>query len=223
MQIERFAADILDEQEWHLAERLSFLLGDNRYNVTKLILEIIPTYWEKVEDRLRTLAPDNIYRPLYYIHTKSGNKDFENNTRSYMGTISAHLEGCLMFLTSSPPSREYGVSPQPFGRLVGPLMNSNIISPELAAQLWKFNELVNIPSKHYGAYAPTRWLDERTFSIFETACAFVLMRKLSIQLFKILETKGVPLPHGWPDFKHEWLSYSKVVESPPIENNDSFL
>lgn len=57
-----------------------------------------------------------------------------------------------------------------------------------------------------GTYAPTRWLDERTFSVIETVYAIVIMRKLSIQLFALLKTNGVLLPHGWPEFKDEWLS-----------------
>jgi len=208
--IEQLAADLLDEREWQLANRLALILDDDAYDASSLVEEIIPIYWERVGDRKRTLLPDNIYRPLYYIHRWSNNRNFRDSTRGYMMFISAHLEGCLMYLASSPPSRR-GVSPRPFGRLVDPLKRSGILSSELANHLWRFNAAINIPSKHFDAYIPTHWLDERTFSVFETSCAFVMMRKLSMQLFAILKVNGVALPYGWPEFKDEWLSWSRRI------------
>ena len=206
--IERLAVDLLDIREWQLAVRLALVLDDDAYDAGSLVEEMIPLYWERVGDREQTLFPDNIYRPLYYIHVWSTKKNFSEGTRAYMMVISGHLEGCLMFLTSSPPSK-FGVPSNPFGRLIGPLKASGILSAELADHLWKFNAAVNIPSKHFGAYIPTHWTDERTFSVFEAACALVMMRKLSIQLFDILAAKGVILPHGWPSFKEEWLFWSR--------------
>jgi len=208
--IERFAVEILDQRELQLARHLAFLLDDDSYDSLSLVEEIIPIYWEGVGNRKQTLFPDNIYRPLYYIHLWSDKSNFRDSTRAYMMVISGHLEGCLMYLTSSPPS-QYGVPSKPFGRLVRPLKASGILSAELADQLWKFNAIINVPSKHFGTYVPTHWLDERTFSVFETACALVLMRKLSMKLFEILKVNGVILPHGWPEFKDEWLSwYPKI-------------
>jgi hypothetical protein len=208
--IEQLAVDLLDEREWQLANRLALILDDDMYDASSLVEEMIPIYWERVGDRKHTLLPDNIYRPLYYIHRWSNNRNFRDNTRGYMMVISAHLEGCLIYLTSCPPSK-YGVSPRPFGRLVGPLKRSGILSSELADQLWKFNAAINIPSKHFDAYIPTHWLNERTFSVFETSCALVMMRKLSMQLFAILKANGVVLPYGWPEFKDEWLSWSRMI------------
>ena len=208
--IEQLAADLLDEREWQLANRLTLILDDDAYDASSLVEAIIPIYWERVSDRKRTLLPDNIYRPLYYIHRWSNNRNFRESTRGYMMFISAHLEGCLMYLASSPPSRR-GVSPRPFGRLVDPLKRSDILSSELANQLWRFNAAINIPSKHFDAYIPTHWLDERTFSVFETSCAFVMMRKLSMQLFAILKVNGMALPYGWSEFKDEWLSWSRMI------------
>lgn len=202
--IEQLAVDLLDEREWQLAKRLALILDDDAYDASSLVEKMIPIYWERVGDRERTLFPDNIYRPLYYIHGWSGNRNFRNSTRAYMMVISGHLEGCLMYLTSSPPS-QYGVPSRPFGRLVGPLKASGILSSELADQLWKFNAAINVPSKHFDAYIPTHWLNERTFSVFETSCALVMMRKLSMQLFAILKANGMVLPYGWPEFKDEWL------------------
>jgi hypothetical protein len=207
MIIERLAVDLLDMREWQLAERLALVLDDETYDAGSLVADMIPIYKERVDGRVRTLFPDNIYRPLYYIHSWSTQNNFREITRAYMGVISSHLEGCLMVLTSSPPA-PYGVSPKPFGRLVGPLKETGILSMELADQLWRFNAAINIPSKHFGAYLPSHWLDERTFSVFETACALVIMRRLSIQLFELLKMKGLALPQGWPELKDEWLLWS---------------
>lgn len=211
--IEQLAVDLLDEREWQLAKRLALLLDDDTYDAESLIVEMIPIYWERVGDMERTLSPDNIYRPLYYIHGWSTTGNFRDSTRAYMMVISGHLEGCLMYLTSSPP--QTGVPSRPFGRLVGPLKTSGVLSVELADQLWKFNAAVNVPSKHFGTYIPTHWLNERTFSVMETACALVMMRKLSVQLFTILKANGVVLPHEWPEFKDEWLSWSRKIDQNP--------
>ena len=112
----------------------------------------------------------------------------------------------MLYLTPSPPTHR--TEQRPFGRLVKPLKNAGIISAELAGQLWEFNEVINVSSKHFGAYAPTRWLDQRTFSVKEAAFSFLLMRKLSMELFVLIETRGLILPQNWPDFKDEWLSWS---------------
>jgi hypothetical protein len=130
-----------------------------------------------------------------------------------MSAISNHLEGCLLFLTPSPPSI-HKIPPKPFGGLICPLKESGILTQVLADQLWKFNQVVNVSSKHFNAYIPTIRLDERTFSIYETACALVIMRKLSIELFGILKTKGIISPQEWPNFKDEWLSWNLKKPSP---------
>ena len=162
--IEQLAVGLLDEREWQLAKRLALILDDDAYDANSLIEEIIPIYWERVGDRERTLFPDNIYRPLYYIHGWSGNRNFRDSTRAYMLVISGHIEGCLMYLTSSPPS-QYGVPSRPFGRLIHPLKKSGILSSALADQLWKFSAAINVSSKHFGAYIPTHGLNERSFSV----------------------------------------------------------
>ena len=126
-----------------------------------------------------------------------------------MTFISNHLEGCLQNLMRSP--REDRGFSKTFGPLVAQLKKAGVLSTELATQLWRFNEAVNVPSKHFGAYIPTRRLNERTFSVAETAYALVLMRKFSMQLFTLLKANGVALPHEWPEFKDEWLSWSRKV------------
>ena len=215
--IERLAADLLDKSELQLAERLETLLGDDRWDSSSLIEDIIPIYWERVEDRPRNLSPGIIYRPLYYVHGFGSLRNFKDKTRAFMTFISGHLEGCLLSLTPSPP--RYGSPPRPFGGLVGPLKNAGILSDELADQLWRFNEAINVSSKHFNAYMPTDWLDERTFTVREAACALLLMRTLSIRLFALLQANGVVMPRGWPDFKTEWLSWSREIDRDP-ESDD---
>ena len=211
--IERLAADLLDQPELQLAERLALLLDDDTLDSGSLIEDMIPIYWERVDDRLRSLSPDNIYRPLYYVHAYGSLRNFRDKTRTFMTSISGHLEGCLLYLTPSPP--EHGVPPRPFGRLVSPLKRTRVLSTELADQLWRFNAAVNVSSKHFDAYMPTRWLHERTFSVTEAAYAFLLMRRLSIKVFALLKANGVILLHDWPDFKNEWLSWSRQINHGP--------
>jgi hypothetical protein len=204
-EIERLAFDLLDQRELQLANHLSLLLGDDKWDAGPLVEEILPVYWEKVGDILQNLQPGNIYRPLYYIHKWSSEGDFKNSTRAYMDVISGHLEGCLQNLLKSPS--QHRAMSRAFGPLVAKLKKMGILSEELADHLWKFNSIINVPAKHFGAYAPTRRLDERTFSVIETVYAIVIMRKLSIQLFALLQANGVPLPQRWPEFKNEWLSW----------------
>lgn len=202
--IERLAFDLLDQRELRLANHLSLLLGDDKWDAGPLVGEMLPVYWEKIGDRSQNCHPGNIYRPLNYIHVWSSLGDFKDSTRAYMGVISSHIEGCLQNLVTFPS--EGRAMSRAFGPLVAQLKKTGVLSAELADHLWKFNAVINMPAKHFGTYAPTRWLDERTFSVIETVYAIVIMRKLSIQLFALLKTNGVPLPHGWPEFKDEWLS-----------------
>ncbi|MFC1910828.1 hypothetical protein ACFLXC_06080 [Chloroflexota bacterium] len=204
-EIEILAFDLLDQKELQLADNLAFLLGDDKWDAGPLVKEILPVYWEKVGDRLRNPHPGTIYRPLNYIVAWSSHGDFGNSTRAYLDVISSHIEGCLQNLLHVPV--EHRTMPRAFGPAVVTLKNNGVLSGELANQLFMFNSTINIPAKHFGAYEPTRWLDERTFSVIETTHAIVLMRKLSIQLFTLLNNNGVPLPYGWPEFKEEWLTW----------------
>lgn len=202
--IEELAFDLLDQRELQLANHLSLLLGDDKWDAGPLIGEILPVYWEMVGDRAQNCHPGNIYRPLYYIHDWSSQGGFKESTRAYMDVISNHIEGCLQNLLKLP-TQSRGMS-RAFGPAVVQLKKQGILSTELADHLWRFNDVINVPAKHFGAYTPTHWLDERTFSAIETVCAIVIMRKLSIQLFTILKANGVSLPYGWPEYKDEWLS-----------------
>ncbi len=211
--IERLAFDLLDEKELQLADHLSLLLGDDKWDAGSLIEEILPIYWEIIGGRPRNCYPGNIYRPLNYIHVWSSRGDFANSTRAYMDVISNHIEGCLQnFLY--PGDEHRGIS-KAFGPLIAKLKKRGILSADLASSLWKFNDAVNVPSKHFSAYAPTRWLDERTFSPMETVSAIISMRNLSIQLFELLKANGVSLPHEWPEFREEWLTCFREFNSNP--------
>jgi hypothetical protein len=207
--ISELANEVLDKRELQLAERLAHLFDDDKWDAASLIESIIPVYWEHVDDLDRTLDPDSVFRPLYYIHIHAGtnSKAFRENTRSYMLSISGHIEGCLQQLMPLPTD-DRKIS-KAFGPLVARLKKEEILPEDLAKLLWKFNEAINIPSKHFGAYIPTRRLKERTFSVIETAWALVIMRKLSMQLFDLLKTRGRTLPRQWPAFNEEWLTWAR--------------
>ena len=215
--ISQLASEALDERELQIAEHLAYLLSDDRWDAASLIESIIPVYWEHVDDYDQTLDPDNVFRPLYYIHVKAtvNSEAFRKNTRSYMLFISGHIEGCLQQLMPIP--RDDRKISKTFGPLVARLKKEGTLPVELAELLWKFNAAINVPSKHFGAYIPTRRLRERTFSVIETAWAFVLMRKLSMQLFDLLQIRGRPLPKQWPVFKEEWLKWSREIQ----DNNET--
>jgi len=210
--ISELASEALDERELHLAHHLACLLYDDRWDAASLIESIIPVYWERVDEWEQTLDPDNVFRPLYYIHGKAtrSSEIFRENTRAYMTFISGHIEGCLQQLT--PPPRGDRKMSRTFGRLVKRLEDDGVLPSELAGHLWEFNDAINVASKHFDAYMPTRRLRERTFSVMETTWALVLMRKLSMQLFDLLEIRGRPLPRRWPAFKEEWLTWAHEIQ-----------
>ena len=210
--ISQLASEALDERELQLAERLAYLLDDDKWDAASLIESIIPVYWERVDEWDQTLDPDNVFRPLYYIHGNAtvNSETFRENTRAYMLFISGHIEGCLQQLMPLP--RDDRKISKTFGPLVARLKKKGVLPADLAAQLWKFNEAINVPSKHFGAYMPTRRLRERTFSVIETAWALVIMRRLSMQLFDLLKTRGRSLPRQWPAFKEEWLTWAREIQ-----------
>jgi hypothetical protein len=208
--IMRQAQMLFDEKELNLVIHLITLVEDNKYDHGLLILDIIPTYWENVGDRQRTIGPRDIYRPLYYVHLYGKSRNFKKNTRVIMTNLSGHLEGCLHQLMSSKSVPEK--LSKSFGVLVESLYKSDILSDELANDLWEFNRIANIPSKHFNAFHSTQWLDERTFSVEDAIYAFILTRHLSIQLFTLLESRGVNLPHLWPSFRDDWLTLFPLID-----------
>ena len=129
-----------------------------------------------------------------------------------MDVISGHIEGCLQNLArvTNPESNNVGS----VGPAVAQLKSQNILSLSLANSLWQFNKVINVRAKHFGIYAPTSRLDERTFSEMETVYAVVIMRNLSIPLFTLMKAKGVLLPEEWPQFKIGWLQWKPKSEKP---------
>jgi len=216
-EIEQFALDILNQKELQLANHLYFLLSDDKWDAGPLVGEILPVYWEKVGDRAQNCHPVNIYRPLNYIHVWSDRGEFKDSTRAYMDVISGHIEGCLQNLLKLPTQGR--AMSRAFGPAVAQLKKQKILPVELAEQLWRFNNVINVPAKHFGAYAPTNWLDERTFSGLETVCAIIIMRKLSMQLFALLKANGVHLSQEWPEFKDEWLSWIREFNNTQDTND----
>jgi hypothetical protein len=206
--IEEFARDILDEKELELALYLSKLLANpNNFIVGILVSKILPTYSEKRGDSSYTLDPDPIYRPLYYVHGYANTRHFKDNTRIFLDMTAAHLEGCLLWLTRTPP--KFRSAPKPFGPLVLQLLHEGLLPRELADELLRFNKIVNVPAKHMTSfYKPHSRIDERTFSCLDASLAFMAMRKLSIELFKILCSRGINLPSSWKEFDEQWLSPS---------------
>ena|SRR4030067_433156 len=205
MEAIKLAQETLDNNEFALAQFLSELLADPRCKfVSVLVEDILPVYCEKRSDSSYTLQPDPIYRPLYYIHSYSAMRTFGRFSRGFVAMTGAHIEGCLLWLTKTPP--HFRAPSKPFGNLVWMLFKENVLSETLADKLLKFNKIANVPAKHFDTFSSPRSTDERTFSIFEAALDFVIMRNLSIQLFGLLQSRGVALPHLWKKFDPEWLS-----------------
>jgi hypothetical protein len=200
------AKELLDDKDIELAQRLDYLLSDNRRDAASLVEEIIPVYWKGAE----TLEPDPIYRPLYYIHMECDSRHFKQNTRHFIALLGAHLEGCLLWLFSNPP--RFSSFPKPFGRLVVELTKARVLPNDLAVQLGRFNRVANVPAKHFGASPrQSRRLDERRFSMMDATLSFVIMRRLSIRLFEMIRNRGVSLPTGWKNFDEKWLTWDRKI------------
>jgi hypothetical protein len=206
------AGELLDGGELKLSLRISQVLGDPTLDAFALISDILPKYSERKEGRLLSLSPRSVYRPLFYVADYAGKTHFEEHSRIFIDNACSHIEGCLLWLTRSSVKYE---SPQvPFGPLVYKLWKDGRITKELAGQLLKFNEVVNVPSKHQTVQDFLGLsLEERSFSVLDAALSFVMMRKLSMQLFAILKQNGVTLPGEWKEFKEEWLSWDRRVRT----------
>jgi hypothetical protein len=118
--------------------------------------------------------------------------------------VCGHLEACLERLTpQSPPKSRHPTTP--FGALASSLYRTGVIAQTLADRLYRFNKVVNVASGH----SP----NERRFSVSDAALAFVMMRKLSIQLFTALKARGVNLPTRWKDLDETWLTWDRKVSN----------
>jgi hypothetical protein len=206
--IESLSHKILDGRELQLASHLTKLLEDPVWDAASLIEDILPIYCEKKGESYYTLDPDPIYRPLYYLHIYADSRNFSNNTRIFLINTGAHLEGCVSWLTETRP--KYRSSSLPLGKTVEYLSKNGILQASLAKNLLEFNKTINVPAKHFKVmFVPHSRLDKRTFRVLEAALGFMMMRKLSIELFALLGTSGVTLPQGWKDFDEKWLFWEK--------------
>jgi hypothetical protein len=204
---ERLAGTILSENERKLAKHLAALLGNRKYDTRPLIAEILPRDWES--NRKHTLKPREVYRPFLYLRMRCNDRPPE--TRYLIHLTGLHLEGCLKWLAQSTPEFPAKLLSQPFGGLVIQLRKQGTLHATLAKDLLEFNSIVNVPAKHIIATTISPELDKRTFSVLDVSLAFVMMRKLSMQLFDILRSRGVAVPQEWKTFNENWLSMKPLV------------
>lgn len=205
-EIELLAKRMLSDRELKLAVHLASLQEKPDYRATYLIRQIIPVYHKNRQ----TLEPRAIYRLLYYVDSYSGGAHTRKLVRFFIHMMCLHIEECLEALHERIFPRPWH---QPMGRLISDLNRRGIIPPELTAQLSDFNRVVFVPAKHY-VYRENlpRSIDKRVFGVLDGTLAFVMMRKLSIQLFEIMRAQGIILPEGWKDFDDGWLAWNGKIE-----------
>ena len=206
-EIELLAKKLLGEREFRLALHLAGLMERPDYRATYLIRQIIPVYHKNRQ----TLEPRGVYRLLYYVDTYSTGGHKRRLVRFFIHMMCNHIEECLEALYGNVIPRPWG---QPMGRLVIELNRNDVIPDELAEQLSAFNKVVFVPAKHFvNRENLPRSIDKRTFGVLDGTLTFVMMRKLSIQLFEIMRGHGIILPEGWKDFDDRWLSWNEKVDS----------
>jgi hypothetical protein len=173
------------------------------YRATYLIRQIIPVYHKNRQ----TLEPRGVYRLLYYVDTYSTGGHNRKYVRFFIHMMCNHIEECLEALYGNVTPRPWG---QPMGRLVVDLNDKGVITDELAEHLSAFNKVVFVPAKHFvNRENLPRSIDKRTFGVLDGALTFVMMRKLSIQLFEIMRKHAVILPEGWKEFDDRWLTWNE--------------
>ena len=95
MDIISLARDLLTPEDYPIVDYLYDLISNEKTRTAwSLLQNIFPKYWT-CEGGLRTLWPDEIYRPLYYLDNASQYIDSTRSRISYMGE---HLEGLLYYL-----------------------------------------------------------------------------------------------------------------------------
>ncbi len=193
------ADHLLNQEELKLASSLAATLGDDESLqealVGSMVDKILPAYWEIQETRPQNVDPSPIFRPLYYLHGYSNLADFGKFTRDFVEMAEAHLEACLHWLTPHPPEDWSGG--KDLERLIVSLRDEGILPPTLAGDLESFDKIVNVPSGASGSGSP----DKPQFSIEEAALLLMITRKLSMQLFDVLNSHGVTIEHLWPEIK----------------------
>lgn len=187
--IKTLARKMLDKRELELAVRFAKLMAESGKAIDPLILDILPTYYEGNQ----TLEPRAVYRSLMYVH----NNAVTGDARTMIHMSGDHLESCLQGL---------GAGDKPLGWQINILQKKGMLSDDLASQLSAFNKDVYVSAKHTSsikAILESR-IDKRTFTALDAAYAFLMVRRLSIELFKLLKSHGTVLPQDWKDFKDEW-------------------
>jgi hypothetical protein len=204
------ADSILDEKERELAEHLAKLLDNDRFDAASLIVEILLKYWRE-DNTEQTLEPREVYRPLYYLHGwgEFAERHFKRITRSYIEMAFQHLEGCLSWLSRITPQVPRSLSSKPFGVLVRGLEKSEALPSKLAEQLSAFNSIANVPAKHMKAALLNSELDKRTFSVIDASLSLIIMRKLSMQMFQLLQAQRVVIPAMWKVLNEDWLTWKR--------------
>lgn len=194
---------LLDQQELKAASGLAVVLRDDE-SIPDIFVEsmtdrILPAYWDIKEDRPQNVDPSPIFRPLYYLHGYSNLADFGEFTREFVEMASAHLEACMHWLTPSPPEEWSGG--KEFGGLIVKLRDAEVLSPSLARDLQSFDRIANGPSKDSGSENPDRSRRDGGVGIEDAALLLMITRKLSMQLFEVLNSNGVTIEHLWPPLR----------------------
>ena len=186
-----------------MASGLAAILSDDEsipdMLVGSMIDGILPAYWEMGDDRPSGVDPSPIFRPLYHLHGYSNLAGFGGFTREFVEMASAHLEACMHWLTPSPPEDWSGG--KDFGRLVVQLRETGILSPSLAADLESFDNVANKSGPQSPEPVEQSRQGPAVFSIEDAALLLMVTRKLSVQLFEVLNANGVKIEHLWPPLK----------------------
>lgn len=206
--IGELAAEVLTEEELLLSIHLERILVGKKLDSERFLNRILPRWWEEIGEHVRSLLPEGIYRPLYYVVGYGRRPDFRRVTRTFIQNVSAHFEGAIHQLRVVSVGKR---GPKSTRGEIERLRNDRVFTEELAGGLHRFNEVVNIQSKHFDAMLSPRWLNLRTFSTLDASRAFVLMRHFSIRLFGLIQQNGGSLPYVWPDFDPYWLDWQPSI------------
>lgn len=188
------AKKLLEKRELDLSNHLSQLLGRPGRSAYALIGEILPVY----HDGRQVLEPRNIYRSLNYIHVEAAKSGDPYMVRYFIHTMGGHLETCLYHFDFRYHNLSLGV-------VVKGLRNQGILLPELAQALFDFNKIYTHAKHLDDPLVLPSSMDERSFSFRDGALAFLIMRKLSMQVFRLLKRKGATIPEDWREFDDRWL------------------
>jgi len=195
--ISRLTDSLLTDKEITLAKRLNYLIRTKRMKQAWALLEqVLPKYWKEERGILRTLSPDSVYRPIYYLNEPY---EFVRNPRHMIVLMGNHLGGLLEHLMD--------LHGPPLGGLTNALSKTK--PSKLTSLLLEFNSIY-VRAKHPSAdpFLQKR-LDRRTFPTREAIFCLIMMRHLSMKLFDLLRENGKPLAEGWKQIDSEWLSWNR--------------